>query len=127
MIMEMYEGVVTVLPIIRKQRKGIVAEIGTLGEPIMVRTEEMYVRASSFFDLKIRAKKDDKPRIAFIYEDAQRRVKLKVRQLSYMDGLKADDGYAELSTAEKGQEEEPEEELELGASHIIPVPLPTGR
>ena len=127
MTMELYEAVVIVIPIVRKQKKSTDPEIGTLGEPIMVRTEEMFVRASTFFDIRLRAKKDDKPRLAFIYEDAQRRVSLKVRQLSYMEGLHNDGGFAELLTAEKGMEEEPREPLELGASHLIPVPLPTGK
>lgn len=123
--LELYEGVVTILPVVQKQRKSTDAEAGTIGEPIAVRIEEMFVRASTFFDLHTR-KKNEKPRMAFIFEDARRRVRLKIRQLAYTEGLTADAGHAELLTAEKGQEEEPKQELELGASHLIPIPDPTG-
>jgi len=122
MTLELYEGVVTVVPIAHKTKKQGDAEIGTLGEPIPVRIEELFVRDSTFFQMRSR-EKEEKPRLALIYEDTQKRVRLKVRQLTYSPGLHGDVGSAALDPPEA--EESLQEELEIGASHIIPVAAPS--
>ena len=121
--LELYEGVVTVIPIVQSSLKSKKqdGEIGTLGEPIPIRTDELFVRDSTFFQTR---SKDDKPRMAFIYEDSQKRVRLKVRQLTYQPGLAGEVGSAELAVP-ADPEEGLLEELELGASHVIPVPGPS--
>lgn len=123
MTMELYEGLVTVVPIVEKTRKQGGPEIGSLGEPITVRIEELFVKSSTFFQTRLR-EKDERPRMAFIYEDQQQKLRLKVRQLHYSAGL-GDAGTAELLAGEKGQEEGLREDLETGACHLIPVDAPT--
>ena len=86
----------------------------------------MFVRASTFFEPRLRTK-NEKPRLALVHEDAQKRVRLKIRQLDYMDAPSSSEvGNAELNPGENGQEEWPQLDLELGASHLIPIPYPTG-
>lgn len=126
MTLELYEGIVTLIPIIQKKKKSSDPEPGSVDEPIIMRIEEMFVRASTFFEPRLRTK-NEKPRLALLYEDAQKRVRLKVRYLDYMEALPGSDhARADLKAGEKGQEEGPQEDLELGASHLIPVPFPTG-
>lgn len=118
MTLELYEGVVTVIPIVKQTKKQTDAEIGSLGEPLPVRIPEMFVRSSTFFRNKVEGRKEQ-PKMALLYEDNYKSVKLKLRQIGYSPGLSGDGPSAEL-------EEMPgfEEDLETGASHLIPVSEP---
>lgn len=118
MTLELYEGVVTIVPIATKVKKIGDPEIGTLGEPIPTRIPEMFVRSSAFFEQKIR-ERNEKPKLALLYEDNYKKVKLKLRQIEYSPGLSGDGPSAELTDVEGFKEQ-----LELGASHIIPVASP---
>lgn len=119
MTLELYEGVVTVIPIIQKTKKDVNSEIGNLGEPLPSRISELFVRSSAFFQSRTREKKQ-KPQFALLFEDTQKRVRLKVRQLSYSPGL----GSGDTGTVDLEDAHGPVEDLELGASHLIPVPSP---
>ncbi len=119
MTLELYEGVVTVIPITQKTRKDGNSEIGSLGEPLPSRISELFVRSSTFFRCRMPEKKQ-KPRLALLFEDTQKRVRLKVRQLSYSPGL----GSGDTGTVDLDDAHGPDDELELGASHLIPVPSP---
>lgn len=127
MTLEIHEGVVIVVPIVqlptRKKGRSITVDsgpnaprVGELGEPVLSRIEELFVRSSAFLHVQ-----SDKPRMALLYEDNQKKVRLKVRELHYTTGT--------ASTPTEAVFKEPEpflQELDLGASHLIPVPAPLG-
>ena len=130
MILEIYEGVITVIPIMhlstRKRRGGTLSsstaasdnpQIGELGEPTMVRIEELVVRSSAFLHVESKAL----PRLALLHQDNQDRVRLKVRSLHFNAATSSSS--AEASFAE---EDVFAQELDFGASHLIPVPAPLG-
>lgn len=110
--LEIYEGIITVIPLVQrgKKRKQEV-EVAQLGEPQPCRVDEMFVRSSAF--LRPRSF-DEKPKLALLYEDTNGVVKLKLRELSFAGGdtVELDDG-----DSYRG-------ELELGASHLIPIEEP---
>lgn len=139
MTLEIYEGLVTVIPIVQpnaraqseqQKRKGKqVASsssgatasgdrvVGELGEPCLTRIDELAVRSSAF--LYTQAKQ--KPRLALLYEDSLKRVRLRIRELEFVAGVGGGDGSAELKDIEILQQD-----LEMGASQLIPVPAPLG-
>lgn len=128
MTLEIFEGIITVLPIVQPHRgRGKppvlttshysnpdepVPQIGELGVPMTVRIDELMVRSSAFLHVESRAA----PRLALLHKDNQRKVKLKVRELHF-----------EASSEPVFQETEVlTQELDLGSSHLIPVPAPLG-
>ncbi|KAI7049591.1 hypothetical protein KC352_g45845, partial [Hortaea werneckii] len=107
-----------------KRKIADAVEVGELQDPIPVRIPEMFVRSSCF--LHKRPKGGDKhhnPEIAFLWEDviAGNKMRLKIRELEFHSTLRPaeDPQSAEL---EKGREAQGE--VELGASHLIPLPPP---
>ena len=117
--LELYEGTVTVIPIVKKTRKHESAELGALGEPLVSRISELFVRSSTFYRNKLR-ERNEKPRMGLLYQNSQGRMKLKTRQISHSAGFSgADSGSIDL-------EDVPglSEDLEIGANHLIPVPEP---
>ncbi|KAJ9307256.1 hypothetical protein DTO217A2_3315 [Paecilomyces variotii] len=127
MTLEIYEGVITVIPIVQVpgKKRGRPAwtnsadapRVGDLAEPTTARIDELFVRSSAFLHVESKGL----PRLALLHEDNQRRVKLKVRELHF--------NAATSSTGADATFEEVEvfaQELDLGASHLIPVPAPLG-
>ncbi|KAF2645643.1 hypothetical protein P280DRAFT_465440 [Massarina eburnea CBS 473.64] len=113
MTVEVYEGIVTVIPLVQRGKKRKQeADIAHLGDPQPCRLSEMFVRSSAF--LRPRSY-DDKPKLALLYEDTHSSVKLRVRDLAFEGGDQIDLGEGE---SYKG-------ELELGASHLLPIEGPT--
>jgi DNA damage-binding protein 1 len=120
--LELYDGVVTVVPIEQPSNKRVKREstsssrVGRLGEPVQVRIEELVTRSSAF----VQTEPDDKsnPQLAILWEDNQETPQLKVRELSYFAG---DNPSAELDTVA-----ELREELDMGVSHLIPISAPYG-
>jgi DNA damage-binding protein 1 len=113
MTVEVYEGIITVIPLVQRGKKRKQEpDIAHLGEPQPSRISEMFVRSSAF--LRPRSF-DDKPKLALLYEDTSSQVKLKFRELSFSgpDAVELDEG------------EEFKGEMELGASHLIPIEGPT--
>lgn len=113
MTLEVYEGIITVIPLVqrgKKRKQG--PDIAHLGEPQPSRISEMFVRSSAF--LKPRSR-DDKPKLALLFEDTDSHVKLKIRDLSFSgpDTIELDEGEVGVR------------DLELGADHLIPVDEPT--
>lgn len=126
MTLELYEGLVTVIPIVQaslKQRKktgpAVGLQVGELGEPSQARIEELFVRSSAFMYCEAKSP----PRMALLYEDTQGRVKLKVRELMFTPAGASGDG---AGVADLNEVDVLREELEMGASHLIPVPAPLG-
>ena len=117
--LELFEGVVTVIPFLQKgKRKGAPAvDVGNLGDPLPSRISELFVRSSAF--LYPRKGVAEKPRLALLYEDNHQKVRVRIRELEYAAGGTISEGYIKLDEVKSITEE-----LELGASHIIPVPAP---
>jgi DNA damage-binding protein 1 len=113
MTVEVYEGIVTVIPLVQRGKKRKQdSDIAHLGEPQPVRLSEMFVRSSAF--LRSRKPAEEKPKMALLYENTHTQVKLRIRELSLAgDSIELDEG-----VHSKG-------ELELGASHLIPIEQPT--
>lgn len=114
MTVEVYEGIITVIPLVQRGKKRKQAgqtDIAHLGEPVPVRLSEMFVRSSAFLKP---TSVDDNPKIALLYEDTHSHIKLKVREIKHSgDEVELEEG--EVCKAD----------MELGASHLIPVDLPS--
>ncbi|KAF2744303.1 DNA damage-binding protein 1 [Sporormia fimetaria CBS 119925] len=112
MTLEVYEGIVTIIPLVQRGKKRKHEfETPHLGEAQPARISEMFVRSSAFLAPN---SQDDKPKLALLHEHGSARVKLKIRELSFSgpDGVELSEG--ELARGD----------LELGASHLIPVDAP---
>lgn len=116
MALEIYEGVINVVPVVVPSKRKSDAEIGSLAEPVPARIPELFVKSSAFIH---RRREKERPQLAILYEDAQNKMKLKLRELDYSPGLGNDPGSANFDT-----EIDVEGELELGASHVIPLGAP---
>ncbi|SMR61270.1 unnamed protein product [Zymoseptoria tritici ST99CH_3D1] len=124
MTLECYEGVVNILPIAhagKGKRKAADDEIGELADPIQVRIPELFVRSTCFLHRRQAGAKHAKPAFALMYEDSQNKVRIKVRELEYGQSLRPSE---EPSTADLDEGKEVSGQLELGASHLIPLPPP---
>ncbi|KDB24574.1 hypothetical protein H109_03543 [Trichophyton interdigitale MR816] len=129
--LEVYEGVVSIFPLVttdsHKRAKSAVSasasaastSIEQLGEPLQVRTEELMVRSSAFLDQEA----SNTPRFALLYEDTQGQVRLTLRDLKYTHAIVTSDPG---SAAELKYVTTLSDEIELGASILIPVPRPLG-
>ena len=120
MTLELYDGVVTVIPFEQPSTKRVKRDsaspsrVGSLGEPTQVRIEELVTRSSAL----VQTEPDDKsnPRLAILWEDNQEVPQLKIRELKYYPG---DSPSAELDTVA-----ELRKELDMGVSHLIPISAP---
>ena len=117
--LELYEGVLTVIPIVQKSKKKGGPEIGSLAQPVPVRISELFIRSSAYLHPRTPNPLKEKPRLATLYEDNRQKVRLKIRSLDYAAGTGGEAGIADLD--EVGSYDD---ELDLGASHIIPVSAP---
>ncbi|KAI4134122.1 MAG: hypothetical protein LQ347_001781 [Umbilicaria vellea] len=117
MTLELFEGVITVVPILQKNKRKIDAETGSLGEPIPARISELFVRSSAF--LPRRSPAVEPPTLALLYEDNNQGVHITVRLLDYTAGGMGEPGSADFEKVITSYAD-----LELGASHLIPVPAP---
>lgn len=131
MTLEVYEGVIVVVPIVQPTKKrgrmsmgGTQAElplqVGELDKPTTSRIDELFVRSSAFLH------SESKPWLALLYEDNQQKVRLRIRELDFTagtSGTSADATFKELQKLEGG---EFGQELDLGSSHLIPIPAPLG-
>lgn len=116
MALHLYDGIITVLPLIGKGKKRGPSEALTLGEPVPTRIKEFFVRSSCF--LYPRDSSDTVPQLAILYEDNHQKVCLSIKNLDYSLGGTGDPGSATLNDVTA------RDDLELGASHVIPVPAP---
>ncbi|KAI5363122.1 putative quinoprotein alcohol dehydrogenase-like superfamily [Septoria linicola] len=125
MTLECYEGIVNVLPIAhagKGKRKAADNEIGELGDPIPVRIPELFVRSSCFLHKRQAGTKVADPVFAVLHEDSQNKLRVKVRELEYQPSLRPNE---EPATAELEKGSDVEGHIEIGASHLIPLPAPT--
>ncbi|WPH04392.1 mono-functional DNA-alkylating methyl methanesulfonate N-term-domain-containing protein [Acrodontium crateriforme] len=120
---ECYEGVVNVLPVThagKGKRKATDHEVGELGDPVPVRISELFVRSSCFVHKRSTGAKTPNPELALLYEDSQNKVRLKIRELQFQPSLRPE----EPSTADLDKGKDVVDHMELGASHLIPLPAP---
>lgn len=124
MTLECYEGVVNVLPIAhagKGKRKAADNEIGHLEDPIPVRVPELFVRSTCFLHKRQAGPKLPNPELVLLEEDPQHRLHIKVRELEYTPSLRPQE---EPASAELEKGRDVQGEVELGASHLIPLPPP---
>jgi DNA damage-binding protein 1 len=115
MTVEMYEGIVTVIPIAdRKKGAGkarALLQYGVMGQPVHTRIPEFFVRSSAF----IHRNTIPKPRLALLWRDHDEAVHLKIRELSAISDNSVE--FVDLKEArdvDLGQ-------LEIFPSLLIPV------
>ncbi|KAF2230176.1 DNA damage-binding protein 1 [Viridothelium virens] len=123
MTLELYEGVVTVVPFIQRAKKIPEADIGTLGEHTQTRIPELFVHSSCFLYPRRSPGKNDKPKMALLYEDSQSQKRLKIRELDYSAGVPGSD---EPGVAEMENDIDLGKELDRGSNYLVPVPAPAG-
>ncbi|KAL8690777.1 MAG: hypothetical protein Q9218_003851 [Villophora microphyllina] len=116
MALQLFDGVITILPLVTKGKKRTASEAVSLGEPVPARITEFFVRSSGF--LYPREGIDAQPRLAILYEDNHQRICLSLKSLDYTAGGSGDPGSASLDDVTA------RDDLEPGASHLIPVPAP---
>ncbi|KAJ5894824.1 hypothetical protein N7495_006515 [Penicillium taxi] len=131
--LEVYEGVVVVIPIIEpSKKKGRVSQatleagppqVGELGEFTVSRIDELFVRSSAFLHSA-----SNLPWLVLLYEDHQKKIRLRIRELEY---TRATTSGAADATFKEVQDKKLEggvfgHELDLGSSHLIPIPAPLG-
>lgn len=127
MTLECYEGVVNVIPISHagvgkgKRKASAVGVIGDLQDPIPVRIPELHVRSTCFLHKRQVGPRPPPPAFAVLQEDSTNRPRLKVRELDFAPSLRP---HEEPATADLEKGCEVQGELELGASHLIPLPPP---
>ena len=119
--LDLYKGVVSIIPFnYGSKRKGD-SGTGALGEPVPTRIPELEVRSSVFlFDRKRDARAKGNSRMALLYEDVSQQVNLSVRKLVYTPGVSGDAGSVDLDTLVWTYEN-----LESGSNQLIAVPAPT--
>ncbi|KIW34424.1 uncharacterized protein PV07_01202 [Cladophialophora immunda] len=124
MTLELYDGVISVLPFVQPSNKRVKREstsntqVGALGEPVQVRIEELLTRSSAFLEMDPDSK--DNPRLAILWEDNLETPQLVLRELKYRAGGEQASADLERVAELKG------DQLDKGVSHLIPVPVPYG-
>ena len=118
MALQLYDGIVTILPISQSGKKKGTPAAGTLGDPVATRIPDLSVRSSAF--VHSRGGKDSRrTKLAFLYEDNLRKACLSIRVLDYSAGGSGEQGDVSLEEVIDARND-----LELGASHLIPVSAP---
>lgn len=117
MALQVFDGIVTVIPIVNNSKKRGLPNDGMLGEPALARISDMLIRSSTF--LYPGKARDNLPRMAFLFQDNRQKICLNIRRLNYTPGLGDEAGDADLNLIENSLID-----LEDGASHLIPVPGP---
>jgi len=132
MTLEIYEGVIVVIPIVEPSKKKRpwnappqreARQVGELGDPTASRIDELFVRSSAFLHSG-----SNQPWLALLYEDNQKKVRLRIRELEY---TRATSSASADATFKEVQEKKLDggvfaHELDLGSSHLIPIPAPLG-
>ncbi|KAJ5120870.1 Cleavage/polyadenylation specificity factor A subunit C-terminal [Penicillium bovifimosum] len=131
MTLEVYEGVIVVVPIVQPTKKrgrmstagaqaDLPLQVGELDKPTTSRIDELFVRDSAFLH------SESNPWFALLYEDNQQKVRLRVRELDFTPGTAGTLADATFKEVQKLDGGEFGQELDLGSSHLIPIPAPLG-
>lgn len=114
--LHLFDGIVSIIPLGGQgKKKGF--PYSALGDPTPVRISDILIRSSAF--LYPRKGKDERPRIAVLFEDNRQMVCLNIRRLEYTLGLNGESPNAELEYITTSLTN-----LASSASHLIPVPGP---
>lgn len=120
MALEIYLGVINIIPIVAPGKKPSKEEIGTLcSPPISCRLPELHIISSGFLYRRL---EKDLPRIALLYRiDASENseTRLRIRELVYTAGLKSEGRSVDMEKTMDVQGK-----VELGAAFIIPLGAP---
>ena len=117
MALLLYDGIVTVMPILQRLKKKGSTEHRGIGDPIPARISDLFVRSFAFLHSRPNDKFQHK--MAFLFENNHQKVCLSVRALDYSPGLSGEPDTADLENVRREWDD-----IELGASHLIPVPAP---
>jgi DNA damage-binding protein 1 len=121
MTLEVYEGIITTLPLLRKVPKKPKKNDRLDGDPAWSRIPEFFVKSSAFIQRPLLTA-DPAPRIALLWEDHEGVARIKIRELIYSAGKVDQDStveYNDLQDADSRMHEK--DELDFGASHLIPI------
>ena len=121
--MELFEGIMTILPIVADGKSKAVNgdTTGALGEPTAVRIPELFIRSWAWLHARPTAPQPKRkaaargPRLAMLFDDSHGKVRLRVKELQHVRG--ADD--VDLVDCDATQKD-----VEPSASHVVPVPAP---
>lgn len=118
MALFLYDGIVSILPLSTKgKRKGGGAGIDQLGDPVQSRISALAIKSCAFLHPK---DNDRVPfQLALLFEDSLQKMCFSIRALEYAAGVGGETGVAELENELAFRDD-----LELGSSHLIPVPSP---
>ena len=120
MILEIFEGVLTVIPLIQKHKKKTIdVDEGNLGEPINIRIKELFIRSSAFlssYDSSSIGSKNANVRIALLHEDNHSKMQLLIKELGPVKGVP--------DTYDIENDELLQMEVDAGATHLIPLSAP---
>lgn len=119
MALQLYDGIVTIMPIIGKEGKIGLTEDGPLEDPVPVRIPDFFVRSFTF--IHSNNKREKKPLLAFLHEDNLGQCSLSIRVLDYESG-----GLEGSSSIDLDEVKQIRDDLVPGASHLISVPAPAG-
>lgn len=111
LVLQLYDGMVTVIPLAAWRRR---AGAKFLGEPVVARITDRFIRSSTF--LYPRPERENPTKIAFLFEDNQQNTCFRIRTLEHFDG---DPGHANLDPTKVFRND-----LEPHTGHLIPVPAP---
>ena len=120
MALLLFDGIVTIIPTSQGGKRKSSGAVSVLGDPVPARISDWGIRSATFLHPKSGDR--EHPKMAFLYEDSQQRVCLSIRKLDYAAGGAGEPGSADLEHIIGMRED-----LELGASHLIPVPAPACR
>ena len=112
MVLELFEGVITVVPIFHKTKgRRKVEDWGNIGDPVPVRIPELFVRSMCFLH------GSDTPKLALLWEDGHQHLHVTVKEVSFLTPGYANPVLKDTDTIAAKLEDR-------GASHLIPVPEP---
>ena len=118
MALMLFDGIVTVMPISQKVGKKRLPELQGIGDPVLARIPDLFIRSFTFLHSRPGARQHF--RFASLYENNQQKVCLSLRTLEYNVGMSGESDSAEVGDPPLQHWDD----LELGASHIIAVPSP---
>ncbi|RDL30758.1 WD40 repeat-like protein [Venustampulla echinocandica] len=109
LLMELFQGVLSLVKVMNKARRGI-STGGYLEGPVQARITELKVRASTLLFTE-----SNTPKLALLFEEGKGKLKLVTYRLV--------DEKGDLAKFDPKKDRENEiEDLDMGASHLIPVP-----
>ena len=117
MALLLFDGIVNILPMSQSSGKKALPDETGLGEPITARISEFFIRSAIFIHSRPKDKQPTK--LAILFEDNYQRACISVRALDFSTSISG-----ELSSADLESLLGTRDDLELGASHLVPVPAP---